>query len=267
MTTLMGSSVDGAVEDGGDLTHLVGEGGEFFGKDGLHAVGESFVRLVMDFDEEAIGADSDGGSWKRENFVALAGSVGRIDEDRKVAALFDGRYDGEVERVARKIGEGAHAALTENDVVVAFGEDVFGGHEEFVERGGHTALEENGLFGAARAVEQGKILHVARADLDDVGVFFDEVEAFVVDGFGDDAEAKLFADLHENFQAGFAETLEAVRGSAGLVSAAAKEPRAGFLDALSDGQALLFGFDGAGAGGEGNVLAADDHVAWRWGDS
>src|ERR1700694_1259335 len=92
---------------------------------------------------------------------------------------------------------------------------------------------ENGLFGAARAFEQGKILHVARADLDDVGVFFDEVEAFVVDGFGDDAEAKLFADLHENFQAGFAETLEAVRGSAGLVSAAAKEPRAGFLDALS----------------------------------
>ena len=85
------------------------------------------------------------------------------------------------------------------DLIVSFGQDVFGGHEEFVERGGHAALEEDGLFGAAGAFEQGEILHVAGADLDDVGVLLDEVERFVVDGFGDDAEAVFFANLGENF--------------------------------------------------------------------
>ena len=47
-------SVHGAVEDGGDLTYFVGEGGEFFGEDGLHAIGEGFVRLMVDFDEKVL---------------------------------------------------------------------------------------------------------------------------------------------------------------------------------------------------------------------
>jgi len=47
------TSIDGAVEDGRDLAHFVGEGDEFLGEEGLHAVGERFVRLVMNFDEEA----------------------------------------------------------------------------------------------------------------------------------------------------------------------------------------------------------------------
>src|SRR6267378_8582720 len=185
--------VDDAVEDGGDLAHFVGEDREFFRKDRLHAVGEGFVRLVVDFDEEAIGANGDGSAGEREYFVALAGTVAGIDEDGQVAALLDGGDDGEVERVARKVGKGADAALAKHDVVVALRHDVFGGHEKFVERGGHAALEEDVLFGAAGALEQREILHVARADLNDVGVFLDKVE-----GFGDDAEAVRGADLGEN---------------------------------------------------------------------
>ena len=204
--------------------HFVDEGGEFFGQDGLHAVGEGVVGVVVDFDEQAIGADGDGGAGERKNFVALAGAVAGIDEDRQVAALFDGGNDGEVERVAREVGEGADAALAEDDVVVAFGHDVFGGHEQFFERGGHAAFEQHRLLGAAGALEQREVLHVARADLDDVGVFLDEVERFVVDGFGDDAEAVSRRGLwRENFQAGFAQALEAVGRSARLVGAAAEE--------------------------------------------
>src|SRR5882724_4830117 len=92
--------VDGAVEDGGDLAHFVGEDGKFFGQDGLHAVGEGFVRLVMDFDEQAIGTNGDGSAGQWENLVALASAVAGIDEDGQVAALLDGGDHGEVERVA-----------------------------------------------------------------------------------------------------------------------------------------------------------------------
>ena len=45
------------MEDVGDLADFVGECGEFAGDDGLHAVGERFFGLVVDFDEETIAAD------------------------------------------------------------------------------------------------------------------------------------------------------------------------------------------------------------------
>ena len=242
------------------------EFGELVGEDGLDAVGEGFVGFVVDFDEEAIGADSDGGAGKGQNFVALAGAVRGIDEDGQVAALLDGGNDGKIEGVAGEVGEGAHAALAEHDVVVALGEDVFGGHEKFVERGGHAALEKDGKFGAAGALEEREILHVARADLDDVGVFLDEVQGFVVDGFGDDAEAELLADMREDFQAREAESLERVRRSTRLIGAAAEKADAGGLELLGNGEALLFGFDGAWSGDHGDVRAADEDVAGRRGD-
>src|SRR6266481_4541708 len=135
-----------------------------------------------------------------------------IDEDGQVAALFDGGDHGEVERVARKIGKGADAALAKHDVVVALRHDVFGGHEKFIERGGHAALEEDGFFGAAGALEQGEILHVAGADLNDVGVFLDEAKRFAVDGFGDDAEAMGGADFRNNHEPGSTETLKTIWG-------------------------------------------------------
>jgi hypothetical protein len=249
------------MEDCGNLAHFVSEGDEFLGEQGLHPVGEGFIRLVMNFDEEAVGADGDGSARKRQDFVALAGTVAGIDEDREMAALFHGRNDGEVESVARKIGERSNAALAEHDAVIALGEDVLGGHEEFVERGGHAALEEDGFLGAACAFEERKVLHVARADLDDVGVFLDEVERFIVDRFSDDAETVGRADFRKNLEAIFAEPLKAIRRSARLVGAAAEESRTGFFDALSDSQALLLGFHGARACYESDVLAADDDVS------
>ncbi len=45
-----------------------------------------------------------------------------------MAAFFYGGDYGEIESVSGKVGEGAHAAFAEHDVVVAFGQDVFGGH-------------------------------------------------------------------------------------------------------------------------------------------
>ena len=165
-----------AAEDLGDLLDFAHEFGVFGGKDGLDTVGEGFFGLVMDFDEKAVGAYGDGGAGERENFVAFAGAVRGVDQDGEVATLFDGGDDGEVEGVAGEVREGTDAALAEHDIVVAFGEDVLGGHQKFVEGGGHTALEEHGEFGAAGAFEKREILHVARADLDNVGILLDEVE-------------------------------------------------------------------------------------------
>ena len=92
--------VDMAMEDVGDSSDFVGERGEFAGDDGLDAVGEGFFGFVVDFDEEAVGADGDCGEREGKNFVALAGAVRWVDHDRQVAAAFYGGDDGEIQSVA-----------------------------------------------------------------------------------------------------------------------------------------------------------------------
>ncbi len=192
--------------------------------------------------------------------MAFACAVGRIDEDGEVAAFFYRGDYRQIQSVAGKVGESADAAFAEHDVVVTFGKDVFGGHEEFIESGGHAALQEDGEFRAARAFEEGKVLHVAGADLDHVGVFLDEVERFVVDGFGDDAETELLANFSEDFQAGEPEALEGVGRGAWLVGATSEEMDARGMELLGHGYTLLFGFYRAGAGNHGDVLAADEDL-------
>src|SRR5262249_59240553 len=60
------------------------------------------------------------------------------------------------------------------------------------------------------SAQQRKVLHVARTDLDAVRVFFDELEGFDVDRFGDDAESGLRACFGEQLQSFFAHSLERV---------------------------------------------------------
>jgi hypothetical protein len=96
---------------------------------------------------------------------------------------------------------------------------------------------------------------------------FDEVERFVVDGFGDDAKAIEFANFFENFEAGEAKSLEAVRRGARFVGAAAEESDTGGLELFGDGEALFFGFHGAGAGDHGEVRSTDEDVSRGSGDA
>ena len=78
-----------AAADGwGDDAELGHELGEIVGMQGLRAVGEGVVGIVVDFDEQAVGACGDGGASHGRNFVAAAGAVGGIGEHRKVARVF-----------------------------------------------------------------------------------------------------------------------------------------------------------------------------------
>ncbi len=247
-------------DDRGDLLDLVHHARELVGIDGLRAVGEGLFRLVVHLDEDAVCANRNCGARHGQNLVALAGAVAGVDEDGQVAELLYGGNDAEVEGVARVIGKGAHAALAEDDFVVALAHDVFGGHQEFVERGAHAAFQQHGHAQAAGVLEQRKVLHVAGADLDDVGPLGNELERFVVDGFGDDAQSEAVANFGHDLEGFDAEALECVRRGARLVGAAAEELRAGCGDLFGDGKGLLAALDGAWAGDNGEIAAADGGV-------
>src|SRR5207244_9882751 len=111
--------VNGAVEDSGDLAHFVGEGDEFLRQKRLHAVGERFVRLVMNFDKKAIRADGYSSARKRQDFVAFAGTVAGINEDWKMAALFYGGENSEGEGISCRIRESSHDALAQHSAGIA----------------------------------------------------------------------------------------------------------------------------------------------------
>ena len=169
----------------------------------MYAVGEGFLRLVMNFDEQPIRSDSHRRPREWQHLVPFACAMTGVHEYRKVAAFFHRGNDRKVQRVPGKIGERAYTALAEHHVVISFRQNIFGGHQKLIERGGHPPLKQNWLFGTPCALKKRKILHIARADLDHVAVFLNQIKRLVVDGFGDDPKAEFIANFGQNFQTGF----------------------------------------------------------------
>src|SRR6266849_3047950 len=101
----------------------------------------------------------------------------------------------------------------------------------------------------------------ARFSSEKFGIFLDQVKTLVVDRFRDDPEPKLLAHLRQDFQPGLAQSLEAVRGSARFVGAAAEQPYARLLDTFGNRQTLFFAFHRARPGYQRHMLAAHDHLA------
>ena len=137
------------------------------------------------------------------------------------------------------------------------GHDVFGRHEQFLDGGAEAALQHDGAAAAAQHFEQREVLHVARADLQDVGVFGDQVDVAVAHDLGDDSETGGFTRFGEQFQAFAFHALEIVGRSAGLKRAAAQDGGAGRGDGFGRFHDLLFAFDGAGAGHGDELIAAN----------
>src|SRR2546423_1133273 len=171
---------------------------------------------------------------------------------------WDGR---EVERVARVLREGSDAALAEYDVVVALGHDVLGGEQPLVEHRRQPALQKHRQARAPRAAKEREVLHVARADLYNVAVALDQVNAVLVQSLRHDLQAERLAYVGENLQAVFAEALEGVWRGARLERAAAEEARAASADGLRDLERLLAALDGARACDDRHLVAADCGVA------
>src|SRR3990172_32752 len=197
--------------------------------EGLRAIGEGLVRVRVNLDDQAVDAGGDGGQRDGRDQVPLACGVAGVADDRQMAQPLDHRYCVHVEGEAGGRLVGADAALAEDDVGVAVGEDVRGGEQPLLDRRPHAALEEHGLVRLADLVQEGEVLHVAAANLEDVGVAGDEVDVAGVHHLGDDGQAGLGAGFGEDLEALFAVTTEGVGATAGLEGAAAQDMGAGGL--------------------------------------
>ena len=174
--------------------------------------------------------------------------------------LLEHGHGREVERVARVVVKRADAALAEDDLLVAAGHDVLGAHEQLLERAGQTALEQDGLAQLAELTQEIEVLHIARADLNDIHIL-EQRQMLHAHDLGHNRQAGGRARRFEQLDAGGLEPLKIVGRGAGLERAAAQDVRAGGLDRLRDRDDLLLRLHGARPRNHDEVATADLHVA------
>ncbi len=155
----------------------------------LRAVAQRRLRVRVDVDDDAVGADRDGGPRQRHDQVAAAAGMRRVHDHGQVRQPLDDRDRADVQGVPGGLLEGPDAALAEHDVEVAALGDVLRGHQPLLDGGVHAALEHDRLAHAADRLQQREVLHVAGADLQHVGVAGDQVHVGRVDHLGHDREA------------------------------------------------------------------------------
>src|ERR1017187_5975540 len=241
----------------GDGLQLVHQLFELLGAHGLRAVGGGAIGVGMDFNHEAIGAGGQGGARHGSDDIAAAGAVRWVGDDGQVGEFLDDRDGGEIEGVARLGLEGADAALAEDDVVIAAGQDVLGGEQESRD----AAVEQHGFGLLAEVAQQIEVLHIAGADLQDVHILREEGNLGLVHDFADHQQAVAVGGGTEHLQALGAEALELIRRTAGLECTAADDAGAGaggHLGALLDLVAVL---QAARAGHHDDGIAADGEGA------
>ena len=177
-------------------------------------------------------------------------------------ALQDGDR-GDVHGVAGEGFEGANAAFAEDDFEVAAGHDVFGRKQHFFNGGGDAALQQDGLVDAAQILQQVEVLHVARADLEDVHVLEHERNLRRIHHFADDDEAVFIGGGAHDLQALFAHALEAIGRAAGLEGTAPEHLATGVRDDGRGALNLILVFDAARSAHGDDFVAADSDFAHR----
>jgi len=230
--------------------------------EGVCAVGFGVVRIVVDFDEEAVNTRRDRSAREQRNVLGLtaADAVGcRGLLDRVGGVKDDGRetaHDGERAEIDDEVVIAERrTALGEEDAFVARGAD-------FLEAVAHVPWSNELAFlnvdctaGFAGCDEQIGLAAKECGNLENVGGFCDGFAVGRLVDVSEDGKACIFGDFAEDahalFEAGTAETFRA--GAIGLVVAGLEdegncEVGGDALDCFSNGARMSFGLDDAGAG-------------------
>ena len=187
--------------------------------------------------------------------------MARVDDDRQVRDLLDGSDGAQIERIARIRLVSAYAALAEYDVVVTAGHDVLRRVEPLADGRGKAALQEYRRMHLADFFEQLEVLHVARTDLDHVGILRDQFDVVDVHDLRHDLEPRLVRRLAQHLQPLFRQSLEIIGRSARLEGTAAQELGAVLLHALGRFHELLHALDSARSRHDRQVPRADLHAS------
>ena len=172
----------------------------------------------------------------------------------------DRQHAAQVERVARRGLERPDAALAKHHARFPARHHVLGGAEPLVRGRPCAALEEDWPPGLSHRAEQIEVLHVAGADLQDVGLLGDRLHLIDRHHLGDDGKPDVAPGSDEPVERLVAVPLEGVGVRAWLEDTAADRGGPAGSDFACDAQYLLGRFDRARPGDHGAISAA--HLEW-----
>ena len=165
----------------------------------------------MNFDNETIGTGGDACSGDGRDECGVTRGMTRVDDDRKVRKFFEDGHGVDVGGVAGGGFKGADAALAQDDAMIAAVEDVFACHQHFFDGGRHAAFEEHRRAGIAEGTQQVEVLHVARAELEYVYIFFHHRNLRDRHHFNDQRQTGFLTGFCHVFETFFAKTLKGIR--------------------------------------------------------
>src|SRR5581483_9459812 len=108
---------------------LVHQLGELFRVERLCPIGKSFIRIMMDFHQEYVGASRNRGARHRRNFISQSRTVRWIGCHRQMRKFVNDWDGANIESVPRVSFEGPDTALTKDYVVVSPRHYIFGGEQ------------------------------------------------------------------------------------------------------------------------------------------
>src|SRR4029077_13483210 len=179
----------------------------------------------------------------------------------KMRQLLDDGNSGDIERVAQVGLKRANATLAKDHVVVSAGKNVLGAEKKLLNRGGHAALQKDGLLNFTERAEKKIVLHVARADLKNIDVLAHHLDLREVHHFADDEQLEFVGGLADQLKAFFAQALEGVRRRARLERSGAQDSGASLGYRLRNRVNLLWRFHGARSCGHNNFVTTDFDAA------
>ena len=183
----------------------------------------------MHFHDQSIRSGGNGDHRERRHQRGPSTGMTRIDDDRQVRLALEHRNRRHVHRVAGGGFVRADATFAQHHVAIALRHDVFGGHQQFGDGSRQPALEQHRTLHFADFGEQREVLHVARPDLQHVGVRRHEFHLPGVHHFRHDRHAGFGAHLGEDLQSGLAHALKRVRRRPRLECPATQQTGAGPL--------------------------------------
>ena len=170
------------------------------------------------------------------------------------------RDAGQIQRVARRRLISADAAFAQDDLVIAACHDVLSAHQPLLNRVRQPALEQNRLMRLAQHLQQLEILHVARANLNNVHIV-EQRQMRGIHNFRHNGQSRCFLRFQQQLQTVLMQPLKRIRAGARLKRAAAQERCARRFDRLGNRDHLLFALHGARAGDNLEQAVPDGHAA------
>src|SRR4029453_664836 len=98
------------------------------------------------------------------------------------------------------------------------------GKQKFLYGSAQAAFEHDRFVELTDVREQLKVLHIARPDLQDIGVLTHNIQVARIKNFGDDRQPGHFSSMSQIIQTFRAQTLEAIGRGSRLLNAAPDKP-------------------------------------------